>query len=569
MKNLEISRVFLEIAGLLEITGADAFRVRAYRKAARSVETLPDAIEEMAATDRLEEIPGVGKALASKIREILETGTCRYLEELRETVPREVLEILRIPGVGARTAALLYRVLGIVSVEDLERTAKARRLRNIPGFGPKKEESILRGIEALRRHGQRVLLGVALPEAESILRYLGDLPEALEVSLAGSLRRMRETVKDVDIVASSREPEALMDGFTSMPGVIGVVRNGPTESTISTYLGQVDLRVVAPHEFPAALHHFTGSREHNVRLRGIARKMGLRINEYGVFREPSGEPLDIREEADIYRILGMEWIPPELREDNGEVEAAMTGRLPQLVTLQDIKGDLHLHTTYSDGIATIAEMARAAKGMGYQYMAVSDHTKSLKIAGGLDEERVREQGEEIRALNENLEEFQVLRGSEVDILSGGRLDLDDSVLEDLDVVVASIHQGFSQSSEVLNERVEGAMKNPHVDIIGHPTGRLLGRREPYALDVENLLDLASKTGTALEVNACPDRLDLGDEHARKAAARGIKLAIGTDAHSVSDLRDMRYGVGVARRAWLSKFEVLNAMDLDELRTFLE
>jgi len=567
LKNLEVARVFLEIAGLLEVLGGDPFKIRAYRRAARSVETHQGDLEEMASTGRLQEIPGVGKALASKIQEILESGTCRYLEELQAKVPAEVLQMMRVPGVGAKTAALVFRELGIIGLDELETAAKARKLRDIPGIGEKKEEAIIKGIEALRRHGERVLLGIALPVAQAMAGYLRSLPQAVDVSVAGSLRRMRESVKDIDLVASSRDPLALVEAFVSMPGVKDVIRKGGTEATVVTSVGNVDLRVVEPGQFPAALHHFTGSREHNVRLRGIARKAGLRINEYGVFRE-DGEALDISTEEDIYGALGMAYVPPELREDMGEVEAALDGPLPQLVGKEHIKGDLHVHSTWSDGVATISEMAEAARARGYRYLAISDHTSSLRIAGGLDEEGLREQAREIEGVNRGLEDFRVLRGTEVDILASGRLDLPDAVLEDLDVVVASIHQGFSQSRETLTERLEGALKNPHVDIIGHPTGRLIGRREPYPLDLERVLDLASKTGTAMEINACPDRLDLKDEHARKAASLGIKIAINTDAHDASALPDMRYGLGVARRAWLGPSDVLNTMDLEDLLDYL-
>ncbi|MEW6082701.1 MAG: DNA polymerase/3'-5' exonuclease PolX [Bacillota bacterium] len=567
MKNLEVARAFLEIAGLLEVLGGDPFRIRAYRRAARSVETHQGDLEEMASQGRLQEIPGVGKALSSKIQEVLESGTCRYLEELREKVPVEVLQMMRIPGVGAKTAALIYREMGIVGLDELETAARARKLRDIPGLGEKKEEAIIKGIEALRRHGERVLLGIALPVAEAMAGYLRSLPQAVDARVAGSLRRMKESVKDIDLVVSSWDPLALMEGFVSMPGVKGVIRKGKTESTVATSVGNVDLRVVEPGQFPAALHHFTGSKEHNARLRGIARKAGLGINEYGVFRE-DGEALGIWTEGGIYHALGMAYVPPELREDLGEVEAALDGHLPQLVGLEDIKGDLHIHSTWSDGVATIGEMAEAARARGYQYLAISDHTSSLKIAGGLDEEGLREQAREIDGINEHMDSFRVLRGTEVDILASGRLDLSDAVLEDLDIVVASIHQGFSQPREVLTERLEGALKNPHVDIIGHPTGRLIGRREPYPVDLERVLDLASRTGTALEINACPDRLDLKDEHARKAASQGVRIAINTDAHDASALPDMRYGVGVARRAWLKPADILNTLDLEDLLDYL-
>lgn len=572
MKNLQVAWIFMEIADLVDLSGDEAFKAVAYRRAARAIEGLGEDVEKVREEGRLLQIPGVGKGLAGKIEEILASGTCRYLEELRAKVPPGLRQLVRVPGLGPRTAAAIYRELGIKDIPALEKAAKEQRLRGLPGMGAKKEQNILNGIRSLSESGAetRKLLGQVLPDALALRDALRRLPGVEEAELAGSIRRRKEVVGDVDLVASSREPAAVTEFFAHLPGIREVLAHGDTKCSVVMESGlQFDLRAVAPEEFPPALQHFTGSKEHNVRMRGMAKDLGLKINEYGVFREEDGSRLPVRGEEDIFRAVGLSYIPPELREDAGEIEAAAEGRLPRLLELGDIRGDLHCHSKWSDGGNTIEKMAEAARSLGYRYLAITDHSQSLVIAGGLSAERLEEQRREIEALNEKFEDFTILRGIEVDILKDGSLDLPDEVLEGLDFVTASIHSGFRQDGETLTNRVLQAMKNPHVDSIGHPTGRLLGRRDPYPIDVDRIIEAAGRTGTALELNASPDRLDLDDRNLRKAKEAGVKIVINSDAHSVETLRDMPYGVGQARRGWLEAGDVLNTMDLDDLIKYLK
>ncbi|MGE5543323.1 MAG: DNA polymerase/3'-5' exonuclease PolX, partial [Bacillota bacterium] len=554
----------IEIANLTEIIGEEAFKARAYHRAAESIAKLPGDVGEFAAQGRLLDIPGVGKNIAAKIEEYLATGAMRHLEKLREKVPHTVLELLDVPGLGPRTASVLYRELGVRDLSGLEAALREGRVRGLRGMGEKKEQSLLKGVEQVRRRGTRTPLGIALPLSEEIASILRDVPGVERVAVAGSIRRRRETVGDVDLVASSTDPGGLMDAFTSLPMVAEVMARGETKSVVKIDgLGQVDLRVVKPGEFVAALHHSTGSREHHVRLRGMAKDRGLKINEYGVFDE-ADSPVGLAGEEDIYGLLGMQYVAPELREDTGEVEAALESRLPELVTEGDIRGDLHAHTRWTDGTGSVADMAGAAMGRGYEYIAISDHSKSLGVAGGLDEEELRAQAEEIGALNREMPGFRVLKGIEVEITRTGGLDLDDKTLGELDIVTASVHSMFHMGREAMTARIEAAMKNPHVDVIAHPTGRLIGRREPYEVDVDRLIEMASKTGTCLEINASPDRLDLSDYWARRAIQAGCRLVINTDAHATMSLEDMRYGVAVARRAWATRKDILNALSLEDL-----
>lgn len=569
VKNLEVAMAFDEIADLLEITEDDPFKVRAYRRASQALVNLPEPVESLIREGRLLGVPGIGKALAKKAEELVTTGKLRYLEDLRAKVPPGLLDFIRIPGVGAKTASTIYKELGIETVEELETAAKSGRLQKIRGMGEKKIQNLLQGIEAQRRHSGRVLLGIALPVAQDIVSEIRDVPGVAAAEVAGSVRRRRETVGDVDIVVASVKPAAVMERFVGLNGVREVMVRGETKtSVVFAGLGQVDLRAVAPDQYPAALQYFTGSKNHNVRLRGIARQMGYKLNEYGLFNGESERSEHLEDEAAIYSKLGLGFIPPEIREDSGEIEAALEGRLPSLLDLRDIKGDLHVHTRWSDGTASVSEMADAAIKKGYEYIAICDHTKALGVTGGLDEDRLMRQGEEIRSLNEAYRErgvnFRILRGTEVDILADGTLDIRDDVLKELDVVVASIHTGMRQAPEAIHRRLETAMQNEHVDIIGHPTGRLIGRREPFDLDIDRLLEAAKNTGTYLEINSCFDRLDLNDLNSRRAAQHGVTLVISTDAHSVAGLSDVTYGVSVARRAWLGKDNVLNTLTLSEL-----
>lgn len=593
MKRYQVAAIFENIADLLELSGEDSFRVTAYRRGARAVENLPEDLEKVASEDRLQEIPGIGKALAEKIKEILATGTCRFYEDLKGKVPSGLVELLEIPGVGAKTARTIYEHLGITSLTELKRAAEEHRLRDLPGIGAKKEGHILEGINLLATRGGRIPLGFALPLAQELAQRLGKFPGVTRVEVAGSIRRWQETVGDIDLVAAAQDPPGLIEAFVSLPQVQEVLAKGATMASLTLGPGwQVDLRVVEPPYFPAAWHHFTGSKEHNIRLRTLAKSQGLKINEYGLFTEedePNEESLPATgmtgkmkgavtggragfipaAEEEIYQKLGLPYIVPELREDRGEIEAGLAGKLPVLLEERDLRGDLHVHTTWSDGLGSIPVMAEAARRRGYEYLAITDHSRSLGIARGLTEERLRQQMEEIDALNRSLEGFTILKGIEVDILGDARLDFSDDLLEDLDLVIASVHSGFRQPADQINRRLEEALKNPHVDIIGHPTGRLLARRESYAVDVDRLLELAAKTQTALEINSSPDRLDLSDVNARRAREYGLKLAINTDSHSPAGLEDIRYGVAVARRGWLEKEDVLNTKRLQDLQKWLK
>jgi len=564
MKNPQVARIFHEIADLLELSGGNPFRVRAYRRAAMNVEAIPKDVAAMT-EEELRACPGIGKDLAGKIRQFVETGRIDAHEELLKKVPRGLLDILRVPGIGPKTARLLYDKKHVKSLEELEALAASGGLSGLPGIREKSEENIRRGIGRLRRGMERSPLGRALPVAEGILERLGRALPGARLAVAGSIRRFKETVNDIDILASGKDPEAIMDAFTGMPGVGEVIERGATKSAVLTDEGiHVDLRVVAGESFGAALQYFTGSKEHNIRLREMASRRGLKINEYGVFREADGARLGGREEEDVYKALGLPFIPPELREDAGEIEAAMERKLPRLVSSADIRGDLHVHTDRSDGAHGLDEIVEAARGRKYAYVAVTDHSRGLGVAHGLDEARLREQMREIDAANRKLSGFRILKGIEVDIRSDGSLDLPDGILSELDIVVASIHSGFRQPGEQLTKRLVAAVRNPYVSVIAHPTGRLLGEREAYPADMDAVISAAAERGKALEINAYPLRLDLSDAWARAAKRHGVPLAISTDAHVLDQLDFMEYGVAVARRAWLSPGDVLNTLSLRDL-----
>jgi len=570
MKNFEIAYIFNDIADMLEIKGENLFKIRAYRKAAHAIENLPTEIEELAVESRLQEIDGIGKALEEKIREIINTGTCRYYEELKKEFPRGLVKMLQIPGLGAKKIKVIYDNLGISSIEELEEAAKKHKLRELPGMGAKTELSILQGIQTLKGDGVRVQLAIALPLAERIADIISKMKGVTDVSIAGSLRRKRETVKDIDIVVATDTPEAVVEEFLKLPIVSQVIAQGLTKVSVTLNMGlQMDLRLVKPQEFHSALQHFTGSKEHNAKLRSIALKMGYKLNEYGLF-EKDGEGVFLpKSEEELYSKLGMPYIIPELREDRGEIEAALQDSLPELVKLEDIRGDLHVHSTFSDGISSIEEIVNKAIELGYEYIAITDHSKSLKIARGLDEGRLREQLEHIKNLNQKVKGIRILTGMEVDILPDGSLDMNDDILKELDVVIASIHSGFKQDQKTLTSRIVNACHNPYVKIIAHPTGRLIGRRAAYDVDMDKVMEAAAETGTVLEINSSPDRLDLNDVHVKRAAEMGIKIAIDTDAHSTEALSDMRYGVWVARRGWLAAENIINTFSLDKLLKFLK
>lgn len=568
MVNAEIARIFDEMADLLEVKGENPFRIRAYRRAAENLRVYPDDVSRLSAGELIA-LPGIGKDLALKIKEYSETGGVRALEELKAEYPEGILEIMSVPGIGPRTARLLYDELNISNLEALERLAREGKLRDLPKIKEKTEKNLLKGLEMLRKGRERMPLGKAMPIAEAIINELTRKAPVDKISTAGSVRRWKETVKDIDILVTSINPDEVMKIFVSMPGVADVIEKGRTRSSVILKEGiHVDLRVVNESCFGAAIQYFTGSKTHNIKIREMAVKKGMKINEYGIFEEKSGKVLGGKRENDIYRMLGMSFIEPELREDTGEIEAALNNTLPELITKDDIRGDLHVHSNWSDGGHSIEAIALEARKRGYEYIAITDHSKGLGIAGGLTEEEVLEQTREIDAVNRRLKGFTVLKGLEVDIRSDGSLDLPDELLKKLDIVVASIHSGFKQPKERITHRLVSAMKNPCVDIIAHPTGRLIGERDAYEVDMEEVLKTALQTHTALEINAYPLRLDLNDIYARKAGEMGIPLAVSTDAHVSIQYDFIVYGVAVARRAWLERDDVINTMGYKDLKRYL-
>jgi DNA polymerase (family 10) len=568
MQNRAIAERFALIADMLEIKGDSIFRINAYRRAARALEGLTEDVAEIAARGELEDIPGIGKGTAEKIVEFLRTGTMKVYEDLAASMPPGLTTLMAVSDVGPKTAWLLYEKLGITSLDELEAAARAGKIRELPRMGAKTEENILRGIEAVRRSAARRPLGVVLPVADELVALLRATPGVKEIEVAGSLRRRRETIGDIDILVTSKDPARVMEAFVRAPQVAQVLSHGTTRSSVVLNVGlQADLRVVEPEAYGAALQYFTGSKEHNVALRERAVRRGLKVNEYGVWRVKDERRVGGRDEESVYGAMGLPWIPPELREDQGELEAAAAGRLPRLIEPADIRGDLHVHTTWSDGAESAEAMAKAAKALGYEYICITDHSQSLKVAGGVSAADLRRHAVRVRELSDQLG-IAVLLGTECDIGADGTLDYPDEVLAGLDVVIASVHTRFRMSREEMTRRIIKAMESEHVDIIGHPTGRLLGARDPYEVDVEALVDAAARTGTILEINAAPERLDLKDTHARLARERGVRLEIGTDAHSAAQLRHMPLGVSVARRGWLEPKDVVNTLSLAKLKDLL-
>lgn len=559
MKNQQIASLFTEIASLLELQEENPFRIRAYQRAAQTIGGLTREVAEMADGELLS-LPGIGPDLAGKIRQFLDTGRIDLREELAGEIPRGFLEILRIWGVGPKTARTLYEKAGVRSLEDLETLTREGKLTGLPGIQRKTEENIAKGIDAFRRGRESHPLGRAMPVADDIVRNLRARSPLGKISVAGSIRRWKEAVRDIDILATSAKPEKVMATFTTLPSVREVLARGATRSSILTVDGiQVDLRVVEESAFGAALQYFTGSKEHNIRLRERGSRAGLKINEYGVFREKDGKRIGGRREGEVYQALGLPYIPPELREDAGEIEAASKGELPRLLSVGDIRGDLHVHTNWSDGGHDLDTVVRAAKRIGYEYLAVTDHSKGLGVARGLDERRLRDQIALIDEKNRSLGNFRILKGIEVDIRGDGSLDLPDEVLRELDIVVASIHSGFRQSRERITSRLLSAVRNPVVGIIAHPSGRLIGERDPYDVDLEAVFREAAARGVAMEINAFPSRLDLNGHNVRAARGQRIPLVVSTDTHLTAHFEYMEYGVAVARRGWAAAGDVLNTL----------
>lgn len=568
MTNREIADILKRIGDMLDILGENRFKVIAYRRAAENIMSLGQDIRQYWSAGTLQEIPGIGPAIADKIEEMLATGELEFYDRLQDEVPAGVVSLLEIPDVGPKTAKLLWEELGLQSVAEVEEAARSGKLCSLPGLGAKSEAKILAGIEALHRRGDRISLGTAWPVAQDLLRGLrAHCSEIVDSAVAGSLRRMRSTIGDIDLLVASEAPAAVMRAFAGHPRVSEVMLSGPTKTSVRLHNGlQVDLRVLEPGHWGTALQYFTGSQAHNVRIRELAQRQGLSLSEYGFKREGGGE-IACRDEEEVYQTLGLPWIPPELREDRGEIQAALAGELPPLVEAADIRGDLHAHTDWSDGAATLADMAEAAREMGYQYLLISDHTQSLGVAQGLTPERLAEQRAAIDALNARWDNFALLQGCELEIKADGDLDFDDEVLARLDFVVASVHTSLRQEPGQITMRVLNALRNPYVDVIGHPSGRLLGQREESAVDLEAVIQTAAETGTALEVNSIPARLDLDDVHVRRATELGVRIAINSDAHHPGGLENLSYGLATARRGWARTSDVLNTYSLDELRAW--
>lgn len=566
MRNAEVAELLYSISELLEIKGENPFKIRAYAKAARAIEGMTEDIEKVASEKRLKDIPGVGESIAEKIEEYLEKGRLEFYEELKKQVPRELHELLKVPGIGPKTVQFLYRQFGIKSIEELEDAAKHHRLRRLKGFGETKEENILKAIERYRQRSTRIPLGTALPLVKEIVEHMKKSGAIENIEPAGSLRRRKETVGDIDILATSRDAEAAIEAFVRLPVVKDVIGKGSTKATVVTKEAiQVDLRIVEGKSFGTSLQYFTGSKEHNIKLRDLARQQGLKLSEYDLEEIATGKKIYCESDNGVYKKLGLPSIPPEIREDAGEIEAALQGKLPELVELKDIKGDFHTHTNWSEGNNTIEEMVEAARKLGYEYIAVTDHSKALGVAHGLSEERIQQQMKEIEKLNDTLEGFHVFTGTEVDIKADASIDFPDRILKQLDVVVAALHTGQKQTRREITKRLVTAMENGNVDIIAHPTGRIIGEREAYDVDIDAVIEAAARTSTALEINAYPARLDLSDVNARKAKNKGVKLAIGTDAHNTGHLKLMEFGVNVARRGWLEKKDVMNTRPAKEIR----
>lgn len=562
--NADVARLFREIAFLLDMEGV-AFKPRAYEKAAHAIEAMTEPLTDVyrrGGLAALEAIPGIGRSLAEKIAEYLQSGRMSYYEELKAKYPIDLPSLMGIEGVGPKMIRTLYEELGVKTLDDLEQAARQGRIRRLPRFGEKMEQKILKGIEFRRRHGARFLLGEVLPLVEEVRQRLAALDDVEIIEIAGSIRRRKETVGDADLLVVSRRPGPVMDFFVAQPEVLHVQAKGETKSSVKWKNGMdVDLRVVERESFGAALQYFTGSKDHNIELRRIAEKKGWKLNEYGLFK--GRRRIAGRTEEEVYEALGLSYIPPELRENQGEIEAAREGRLPPLIPYGSLRGDLQVQTTWTDGANTIEEMALEAKRLGLEYIAITDHTRSLAMTGGSDEKKLLRQMREIDRLNERLDGIRVLKGAEVNIQRDGTLDIRDDVLAQLDVVGVAVHSHFNLSRQEMTERIVRAMRHPYADILFHPTGRVLHKREPYAVDIDEIIRVAKETGTILEIDAYPERLDLKDEHIRRAVEAGVPLVIDSDAHHLSHFRVLSYGIAQARRGWARSEDILNTLPCDE------
>jgi DNA polymerase (family X) len=560
MKNREVAKLLFDIAEILELQNVQ-FKPRAYRRAAQGIESCPNDIEELYKENNLQTIPGVGKSIEAKIKEYLETGKLSYLDDLRTDLPPGLVDLLQIEGIGPKRAMELYNALNITSIEDLARAAEKGEIQKLKGFSEKSERNIIEAIKFFETSQERVLLGYILPFAEDLERKLRKVEGVQRINMAGSIRRKKETIHDIDIVIASTEAEKIINLFTQLPEITKIIMKGTTRSSVLLSEGiQADLRVVDLESYGSALLYFTGSKEHNIKLREIAIKKDLKLNEYGLFNRKTDKKLTSRGEDEIYNLLGLDYIEPELRENRGEIEVASKKSLPNLITLQDVKGDLHVHSNWSEGEHSIEEMAKRARSLGREYIAICDHAKGLPIAHGLSEERILDQITEIEKINRKLEDFTIFSGIEADIDSEGNLDVSNSVLKQLDVVVASVHSGFKQDENQITNRILNAIHNEHVKIIGHPTGRLLNKREPYNMNLLKIAEAATSQKVLLEINAYPDRLDLSDINCFKLRDRKVKFSLGSDAHNKEHLRYLELGVFTARRGWLEKKHVINTLN---------
>jgi DNA polymerase (family 10) len=572
MTNRKIIEVLYQISELLELKNENKFKIRAYVKLSQFLSGYEHELGDIYKKDGIKglvEVPNLGEGIAGKIAELIDTGRLKYLDELKSSLPPGVEKFLEIPGMGPKTAFFVADTLKVKTVEELEEALKEHKLKDLKGFGEKTEEKILKGIEIHKRGEKRKLLGYAYPIAEAMIKELKARHKIEKIEAAGSLRRMKETVGDIDILVSS-DDKSVMDTFCSLKDVSAVIAKGETKSSIYTVYGmQADLRLVDTKSYGAALQYFTGCKEHNVFIREISVKAGLKLNEYGLYKAKTGKLIAGETEADIYRELGLQYIPPELREGSDEIKMAAENKIPVLVELKDIKGDLHCHSNYSDGYSSIDIMAMAAVKCGYEYISITDHSQSLKVARGLTPEALLKQEKEIDALNEISTGFKIFKSSEVDILEDGSLDYPESVLQKMDMVIGSVHSHFNMTREEMTKRLLRAMDNKYLTIIGHISGRIINHRDPYELDYEEVFKKAVKTGTVIEINANPERLDLIDIRVKEAVRMGVKLCIGTDSHAAEDLGHMRYGIGNARRGWATRADILNTMTLKQMTKWME
>ena len=569
MKNQFVADTLYLIADLLDLKGEMFFKTRAYRIAAQTIESLDEDIETIVRQGTLESIAGIGEALAKKITELVRTGKLEYLERLKKEVPTGLIDLLSIPGLGPKKVAAMYKKLGITTIEDLRNAASNGKLRTLAGFGEITERNILRGIHLLEKTSGRVLLNVAYEDGTRYLDYLKKSKQIEKIDIAGSLRRMRETIGDLDILASSKDPEAVMEHFVKYPEVAEILAKGATKSSVllNDHL-QVDLRVVEEKSYGAALQYFTGSKDHNVALRGFAIKKGYKLNEYGLFDKNTEKYIAGKSEADIYKKIGMQYIEPELRENRGEFEAAKNNTLPTLVKYDEIKGDFHVHSLWSDGSDSIETIAAAATQRGYEFIGITDHSQSLKIANGLTEERVQKKILEIKKVEKKFPNLQILCGTECDIKTDGTLDYNRKILQQFDFVYIAIHTAFKMDKATMTKRIITGMDNEQVNFLAHPTGRLIGKRDPYEVDIDQIIDAAKQTDTRLEINSFPDRLDLDDAHLKQAKEHQIRFVLGTDSHSINHLDFMRFGIATARRGWLEKQDILNTSSVREIEKIL-